>query len=121
MREANQDPHNAEKTAELVLTPTRNRLKEHIQRAQERAKKDSQDAATEAKELLQQAQRVAFLFDLFLGKDNDFRNDLFDEVATVCNRLQIVYYKKTSDDKTCLEILKAILPFAISTSVVSLK
>jgi hypothetical protein len=117
MRETNQGLDNVEKTAELVLTPAKNRLKEQIQRAQERAKKDSQDAASAARELLQQAQRAAFLFDLFFGKENHLRNDLFDEVATVCNRLQIVYYKETSDDTICLEILKVILPFATSTDL----
>ena len=117
MRETNQGPDNVEKTAQLVLTPTRNRLKDQIQRAEERAKKNPQDTASAAKELLHQAQCAAFLFDLFFGKESDFRNDLFDEVATVCNRLQIVYYKATGDDKTCLEILKLVLPFATSTDL----
>lgn len=117
MREINQGLYNVEKTAELVLTPTKNRLKEQIQRARDCVNKNPRDAAKVALELLGQAGPTLTLFDLFFGKDNELRNDLFDEVAAVCNRLQIVYYKETGDDKTCLEILKAILPFATSTDL----
>jgi hypothetical protein len=112
MRETNQGLDNVEKTAELVLTPARNRLTEQIKRAEERAKENPNNAASAAKELLQQALRTAFLFDLFFGKDNELRNDLFDEVVTICNRLQVAYHNATSDDKTCLEILNSVLSLA---------
>jgi hypothetical protein len=114
MREAHQGSHNFGKTAELVLTPAKNRLKQQIQRAQGIAKKASQDGASAAWELLQQARSVLPLYDVFFDKDSDMRNELFGEVAAVCNRLQIDYYKATRDDKTCLEILKAVLPLATS-------
>lgn len=117
LREGNEGLANLEKAAELVLTPARNRLKEQIKRAQERAKSNPQDAASAARELLQQAQSALPLYDLFFGKDSDLRNDLFEEVASVCNRLQIAYYKATGDDRTCLEILKLVLPFATSTDL----
>lgn len=117
MRETNAGLDDIEKIAELVLTPARNRLSGQIQRAQERASKNPHDAATATQELLQQAQQTLSLFDLFFGKDNDLRNELFDELAGVCNRLQIVYHKATSDDKTCLEILTVILPFTTSTDL----
>ena len=114
MRETNQGLDNVEKTTELVLAPAKKRLKEQIQRAQERAKKNPQDAASAAKELLQQAQHSAFLFDLFFGKESDLRNELFDEVAAVCNHLQVAYHDATSDNNTCLEILNAVLSLATS-------
>ena len=117
MRETNQGLDNVEKTAELVLTPASNRLKEQIKSARDRGEKNPPEAAKVALELFGQAGQTLTLFDLFFGKDNELRNDLFDEVASVCNRLQIVYYKETGDDKTCLEILKAILPFATSTDL----
>jgi tetratricopeptide (TPR) repeat protein len=117
MRGTSQDLDNVEKIAELVLTPARNRLKDRIQRAEEVAKKNPQDTASAAKELLHQAQCAAFLFDLFFGKDGDFRNDLFDEVAAVCNRLQVAYHNATDDDKTCLEILSSVLPLATSIEI----
>ncbi len=105
---------NIEKTAELVLMPARNRLKDQIQRAKDRADKNPPEAAKVALELFEQARKTLTLFDLFFGKENELRNDLFDEVATVCNRLQVVYYDATSDDKTCLEILNSVLPLATS-------
>jgi DNA-binding response OmpR family regulator len=117
MRETNQGLDNVEKTAELVLTPASNRLKEQIKSARDRGEKKPPEAAKVALELFGQAGQTLNLFDLFFAKDNELRNDLFDEVASVCNRLQIVYYKETGDDKTCLEILKAILPFATSTDL----
>jgi CheY-like chemotaxis protein len=117
VREGSDEPATLEKAAELVLAPTKARLKEQIKGAQERAKKNRQDAASAAQELLQQAQSALPLYDLFFGKDSDVRNELFDEVASVCNHLQLVYYNATRDDNTCLEILKLVLPFATSTDL----
>lgn len=114
MRETNQGLDNVEKTAELVLAPARGRLREQIRRAKDRADKDPRDAANAARELLDQARHTLELFDLFFDKESDLRSELFDEVAELCNQLPITYHKATGDDKTCLEILKAILPFATS-------
>jgi hypothetical protein len=117
MRETNQGLHNVEKTAELVLTPARNRLKEQIQRARKRADENPREAANAARELLEQARSTLALFDLFFGKASDVRNELFDEVARLCNQLPVAYQEATGDDKTCLELLKSILPFATSTEL----
>ena len=117
MRETHQGLDNFEKTAELVLTPDRNRLEDQIRRAEERAKESARDAASTARELLKQAQSAFALYNLFFTRDSDLRNDFFDKVASACNRLQILYYKATNDDKTCLEILLAVLPFATSTDL----
>jgi hypothetical protein len=54
------------------------------------------------------------LFDLFISKNAQFRNDAFDEVAETCKRLQVTYHKATSDNESCLEFLKVVLPFAAS-------
>jgi DNA-binding response OmpR family regulator len=114
MRETNQGLDNVEKTAELVLRPAINRFKDQIKHAKESANGAPQDGAKAAKELYQQAQRAAFLFDLFFGKENDLRNDLIDEAVAVCNRLQVVYHSAIHDDETCLEILNSVLPLATS-------
>jgi hypothetical protein len=37
--------------------------------------------------------------------------------STGAHRLQIAYYKATVDDKTCLEILKSVVPFATSAEM----
>lgn len=114
MRETNQGLANVEKTAELVLMPTINRFKDQIKDAEACAKKTPQDGASAAKELFLHAQRAAILFDLFFGRESDLRNDLFDEAAAVCNRLQVAYHDAIHDDETCLEILNSILPLATS-------
>jgi hypothetical protein len=114
MRETHAGLDNVEKTAELVLTPARSRLKERIRRARDRADNNPRDAANAARELLEQARDALALFDLFFDKESDSRNELFDEVAGLCNQLLVAYHKATGDDKTCHEILRAILPFATS-------
>jgi hypothetical protein len=112
LRGSEQRQDKIEKIAELVLTPVSNRLKEQIKSARGRGEKNFPEAAKVALELLQQSQQSLSLFDLFFGKDNELRNDLFDEVASVCNRLQVVYHEATNDEKTCLEILNSVLSLA---------
>lgn len=101
-----------EKIAELVLTPIATRFKEHIKSARDRGEKSPPLAAKIAQELLGQSRQTLTLFELFFGKDNELRNDLFDEVASACNRLQVVYHEATKDEKTCLEILNSVLSLA---------
>ncbi|MEY2484266.1 MAG: hypothetical protein QOK24_2794 [Verrucomicrobiota bacterium] len=114
MRETNQGLDNVEKTAELVLTPATTRLKAQIQHAQLCAAEVPADGANAAQELLDQARRTLALFGLFFGKESDLRNELSDEVAACCNRLQVTYHKATGDNKGCLDLLRAVLPFATS-------
>ena len=117
MRETNEGLDNIEKTAELVLVPVLNRLKQQIQRAKDHAAKDANGAATAVRDLLKHAGQTGSLFALFLGSQSSAWNDFSDEVATVCNRLQLDYHKATNDDTTCLTVLKAILPFAASPAL----
>lgn len=117
MHETNQGLDNVEKTGQSVLKPATTRLNEQIQRATARAAKNPTEAVVAARELLTHASPILALFDLFFGNRSDIRNELSDEIASVCNRLQIAYHKATSDDMTCLELLKIILPFATSTDL----
>jgi hypothetical protein len=103
---------NAEKAAELVLTPARKRITGQVRQAKERADNDPRDAITAARQLLEQVREPLALFDLFFDKDSQFRNDVFDEVAEICNQLQVTYHKATNDNESCLEFLKTVLPFA---------
>jgi hypothetical protein len=114
MRESNQGLDDVDKTADMVLAPAKTRLREQIQRAQRRTESNPADGANAAYELLEHAKHSLALFDLFFGKDSDTRIELFDEVASVCNQLPVAYQKATGDDKTCLELLRAVLPFATS-------
>jgi hypothetical protein len=110
-------PGGIEKIAELVLTPARNRLLEQTKSARDRGEKNPQEAANIVRELLKQSAQTQTLYDLFLGKDSESRNDLFDEVAAACNRLQIVYHEATRDEKTCIEILNAALAISTATDL----
>jgi len=96
----------------MVLAPARTRLKDQIERARQCAEKNPANAANAARELLGHARRSLALFDLFFGLDSDLRNELSDEIAALCNQLQVTYHKATGDDKTCLDTLNAALPFA---------
>lgn len=114
MQETNQGLDNVDKTAELVLAPATTRLKQQIQRAEQRAAKNPTDAVNAARELLDHARHTLALFELFFGKESDARNELSDEVAGLCNQLPIIYHKATGDDKGCIDLLRAALQFATS-------
>jgi hypothetical protein len=114
MRETNHGLDNIEKTAELVLAPATARLKQQIERAQQRAANYPTDALKAARELLDHAHRSLPLFELFFGKESDAKNELSDEVAALCNRLPIDYHKATGDDKGCIELLRAALAYTTS-------
>lgn len=112
MRELNQGIETVEKIAELVLSPVKVRLREQVGRAKQQIEKTPSNGPKAAKQLLDEAQRCLPLFDLFLGNDHESRNDLFDDVASVCNLLVVAYHKQTRDDTTCQAILKTVLPLA---------
>ena len=114
MRDNNQGPSNFGKAAELVLSPTTTRLKQQIDRAQQRANKNPADAVSAARELLNHAPSSLILFELFFGKESEARNELSDEVAALCNQLQVEYHKATGDNQGCLDLLRAALAFATS-------
>ncbi len=113
-----ESPTNIEKVAEFVLLPARNRLKEHIRQAKERGGKSPEDGINAARDLLEETRETLALFTLFfgmfLGKASDLRNDVFDEVASTCNQLQVAYHKASGDNNACLELLKTVLSFATS-------
>ena len=114
MRETNSGLDDVEKVAELVLAPVATRLKQQIQRAKEHAAKHPTEAVKTGRELLDHARCALPLFELFFGKESEARNELSDEVAVLCNQLPIDYHKATGDDKGCIKLLRAVLPFATS-------
>jgi hypothetical protein len=117
IRETDQRQIAFKNAAENVLLPTQNLLKEQISQAVVRGEANPRDAATVARELLKQSRQALSLFDLFLGENSDERNELYDEVAVICNRLPIAYHKATGDNKTCIEILRLVLPFVSSNEL----
>ena len=117
IRETSDGQNGFKNAAETVLLPAKNLLKEQITQAVARGEASPADAANAARELLKQSRQALDLFDLFLGENSDERNELYDEVATICNRLPIAYHKATGDNKTCIEILRLVLPFVSSNEL----
>ena len=117
LREHSHRPDELGQSAGHVLLPTKNRLQEQIRVAVNRGEKNPRDAANAARELLKQSHATLELFDIFYGENSDERHELYDEVATICNRLPIAYQKATDDNQTCLEILRLVLPFVTSTEL----
>jgi|GEM_PF-2002773 len=117
MRETCSSLANINKTTSLILAPTTARLKQQIALAQKQANRDPADLISAALGLIVHAKRHLPLLELILGQDSEAGDELSDEVATVCNRLQLEYHKATGDDQSCLATLKDIFPFAKSTEV----
>lgn len=117
MRETNQGLDNVEKTAELVLTPARNRLKEQIQRARESAQQNPATAHEAARTLIEHAHPLLDVFDLFFGEQEHFQKELFDEAATTVVNCLVAYQRKTGDNQTFVKLLERALPLAESVEV----
>lgn len=117
MRETHEGLDDVNKTAETVLSPATARLKQQIERAQQRAKANAADALIAATELLDHAHHTLFLFDLFFGQNSDFYIERSDEVAALCNQLQVSYHKATDDNAGCFKLLNSVLPLAITVEL----
>jgi len=117
MREIKLGPAAMESTAELALAPATARLKQQVQQTQARAAKTPRDGVKAALELLEHTRRALPLFELFFGKESELRNELSDEVAWVCNGAQITYHQATHDHKSCLELLKMVLPLGTASEL----
>lgn len=117
MRETHQGLDNVEKTAELVLTPARNHLKEQIQRARESAQQNPATAHEAARTLIEHALPLMDVFDLFFGEQEHFQKELFDEAATTVVNCLVSYQRKSGDNETFVKLLERTLPLAESVEV----
>jgi hypothetical protein len=117
MRETNQGMDNVEKTAELVLTPARNRLKEQIQRARELSQQDPANAHEAARTLIKHTLPLLEVFDLFFGEQEHCQKELFDEASTTVVNCLVTYQRKTGDNLTFVNLLERTLPLAESVEV----
>jgi C-terminal repeat of topoisomerase len=109
MRQTNQGLDDIENTAELVLSPARKQLRQHIIVAKRTADEDPARANEAARALLRCAQPLLQIFDLLYGKGNMTRDDAFDEVAAVGLNCAISHRRETSDDKAFVALLCDIL------------
>ncbi|MGA2247559.1 MAG: hypothetical protein ABSH48_21445 [Verrucomicrobiota bacterium] len=116
MRETNHGLLDVEQTEQLVMAPASRRLKEQIAIGL-RATAQPANGGDAALELAAQAARAVALFDLICGGNSRFRNDLFDEVADACNKIQLAYDRATGDEQKCIKSLQAVLPFTTFSSL----
>jgi len=111
-----QDDGNAyEKTVGRVLAPVKERVRHFIENA-EKIAKDPKQGDTAAKQLIEQVRPQLFLFYLFQGQEGA-RNDLLDQVATVCVNCLVVYVNATDDDESFVASLRVTQPLAASAEV----
>ena len=114
LRRKNQPDGAMEQIAEMVLAPATARLKQQIDGTRQRAAQVPGDAVVAGKELLKYAESTIALYRLFLEKENNLGKEIADDIATLCNRMQVEYYKATGNNEACLELLRMALPFAFS-------
>lgn len=117
MRETSQGLDTFEKTAELVLRPARNRLKEQIQRAATSVQQNPATAHEAAGILIEHAHPMLEVFELFFGEQEHFQKELFDEAATTAVNCLVAYQRKTGDSEAFVKLLERTLPFAKSIEV----
>jgi hypothetical protein len=117
MREMTQDLENFEKIAEFILTPARNQLNEQIHRAKKLAEQNPAAAHETAQILIEHAQPLLGVFDLFFGEQEHFQKELFDEAATTVVNCLVASQRKTGDNETFVKLLERTLPLAESVEV----
>lgn len=115
MRETNQGQDDVERTAEMVLAPTKARVEQHLATFEVQAEREPGRGAELAKQLLARCRPMMNLFDLFHGKEAHQRNDLFDRVAETVLHMIIGHQRATDDNNTFSILLNDILPFASSS------
>ena len=117
MREVSQTSTCFRETSQLAIEQTVSRLRLQINRAQERADKNPSDALNAACVLVDHARDAIALIGLFFDEKNDIAADLSDDVAGLCNRLQVIYHKATGDNTGCQALLEIVRPLAVSSEL----
>ena len=117
MNETHQGLDDVEKTAELVLTPIRNRIMHHIKAAKGECDKKPENGADIAGKLIEKCISLQIIFELFHGSDSHHKTELFDDVATTILNCLIAYVNKTKDNESFVAKIKECLQFATGMDV----
>lgn len=117
MRETHQGLDNVAKTVEMVLTPLRKRVRQHIQTARETTEKDPKKGGEAARLLIDECTRLHFLYDLFHFKDAHQKTELFDEVAAMSTTCVVSHQQATGDDRLFVEILRLTMSLATASEI----
>ncbi len=117
MNETHQGLDDVEATAELVLEPTRKRVRQYLNSAEQEGENSPERGAELAMHMLSKCKPSLEIYDLFHGKEVHQRADLFDEVASIATSLAIGYQLETEDDIDFVKVLNTALDFASGASV----
>lgn len=99
-----------------VLESRRSRIVRDIKEADNNNRK-GEERLKLARHIISQAAPLANLLDLFFPSNAHEKTELFDEMATVCNRCVISYVKESNDQETLVEVLGELLPYATSRQI----
>ena len=117
MNETHQGLDDVEATAELILEPTRKRVRQYVDSAEQKTSGNRAKGAELAMQLVVKCKPSMAIYDLFHGKEAHQRADLFDEVAGCAASLAIGYQLETGDNIEFVKVLNAALDFANGASV----
>jgi hypothetical protein len=117
MNETHRGLDDVGKVADLVLTPTRNRVNHSIETARKEIQANPGSGHDAARKLLDQASGSQELFGLFYKNGSHQKGELFDEVAQASLECLIAYHKTTNDNETFVSLLQETLPLATSVTL----
>lgn len=117
MNETHQGLDDVEKTAELVLSPTRMRVLQHVKATKEESIRKPENGVESARKLIELCSPLQNLFELFHGTESYHKTELFDEVAETIVNCVVGYQKKTGNNASFVAVLKASLIFATGMDV----
>jgi len=117
MNETHQGLDDVEKTAELVLAPTRSRIKQFVSEAEDAIKAKAAQCSQDLFVFLGKVRPLLHLFELFYSSDSDVKSDIHDEVAEVCLKGAIAYQRASGENEIFLKLLRASQKTAVSISL----
>ena len=114
IREHQSSPDAFRQVGEMALEAPIGRLRQQLKDCAESVKKDPRSGLASACGLLENAVPSLNLIEMFFGEESDPHKELSNEIARVCNLLQVAYHKASDDAASCYEVLERILPMATS-------
>ena len=112
MKETHQGLDDVEKTALLVLTPTRKRVKQLVQSAKDDVQNNPSCGIDTARALISHCHPLLSLFELFHGQVSHHQTELFDEVASQINICVVQHGISTGLTAENIDLLEDALEFA---------
>jgi hypothetical protein len=117
MKDTHQGLDDTTKTSTEVLAPTKKRIEALTADFEKAIRNDVSASLYAAKTLLNESRPYLQLFDLFHGEDSHERNEMFDQVASLCRSGLVPYYNQTEDATGVVAMLTTTLAYASSMSL----